>query len=185
MLLNAQLFSVSLLAISPLFRRSRRWFRVRAVHTYIHISLLNAHVIHYLKSAIISCTSAVSADLWRDVSPQYIETHGAAGTIYIFMRLDRVETGGEDRPNEVVVFLENRARVAVALGSLSPSYIYPPLFPTSSSPHRSRSSPPSSFTPSLGVFSSGRRLLPPCARHLVPATLSTSSISSTALRSLV
>lgn len=25
------------------------------------------------------------------------------------MRLDRVETGGEDRPNEVVVFLENRA----------------------------------------------------------------------------
>jgi len=25
------------------------------------------------------------------------------------MKLDRVETGGEDRPNEVVVFLENRA----------------------------------------------------------------------------
>lgn len=35
------------------------------------------------------------------------------------MNLDRVETGGEDRPNEVVVFLENRARAAVALGSLS------------------------------------------------------------------
>lgn len=61
-------------------------------------------MIHGFKSAIIS--QPVSAGLLHDVRPPYIESRRPP---YIFMKLDRVETGGEDRPNEVVVFLENRA----------------------------------------------------------------------------
>lgn len=46
------------------------------------------------------------------------------------MKLDRVETGGEDRPNEVVVFLENRASRGGFGGHPFSSYIFSSL-PTS------------------------------------------------------
>lgn len=67
--------------------------------------LIIPHMIHGFKSAIIS-QPGICTGLSHNVRPPYIETRRLA---YIFMRLDRVETGGEDRPNEVVVFLENRA----------------------------------------------------------------------------
>lgn len=87
------------------------------------------------------------------------------------MKLDRVETGGEDRPNEVVVFLENRAsRGGFEGGALPFSFVYILL-----SSHL--------FSPRGFRRTLSRSPRPPI--HLQPATSSTLSTLSTALRSLV
>ena len=126
----------------------------------LRLFLITLRVIHGFKSAIIS--QPVSASLLHNVRPPYIETQRLA---YIFMRLDRVETGGEDRPNEVVVFLENRASRG-GFG-LPFSFVY----------HlSSRSSLLHSRSPCLFLNLSTK------PRSPSPAT---SSTSSTALRSLV
>lgn len=85
------------------------------------------------------------------------------------MKLDRVETGGEDRPNEVVVFLENRASRGGFEGGLPFSFVYILL-----SSHFS----PRGFRRTLSR--SPRPFI-----HLRPTTSSTLSTLSTTLRSLV
>lgn len=84
------------------------------------------------------------------------------------MKLDRVETGGEDRPNEVVVFLENRASRG-GFGGLPFSFVY------------ILSSLPTSLLASFRTLSRT-----PCLSiHFRLTTSSTLSTLSTALRSLV
>lgn len=83
------------------------------------------------------------------------------------MKLDRVEAGGEDRPNEVV-FLENKASRG-GFGGLPFSFLYI-LLSSRFSLHSSRRAFPR---------------IPRLLIYLRPAISSTSSTLSTALRSLV